>query len=97
LVGRQFEQHNLLIPFSGHDFRVSATKRRTGAGAMRLSLIETMFSIFRGHIPDNAVRTAAPVAIPAGAVMGVLAAAGLSIGLVAGTVWATVSLAIWLI
>jgi hypothetical protein len=64
---------------------------------MGLSLVETMFSIFRGHIPDSAARIVAPVAIAPGAVMGVLAAAALSIGLVAATVWATVSLAIWLI
>jgi hypothetical protein len=64
---------------------------------MGLSLIEAMFSIFRGHIPDHAVRIATPVAIPPGAVMGVLAAAALSIGLFAAAVWATVWLAIRLI
>jgi len=64
---------------------------------MSLSLPEMMFSIFRGHIPDSAAPIAAPVAIRPGAVMGVLAAAALSIGLVAATVWATISLAIWLI
>ena len=64
---------------------------------MGLSLIETMFSIFRGHIPDNAVRTMAPIDIPPGAIMGVLAAAGAAIGLVALSLWATVWIAIKLI
>ncbi|HEX2365569.1 MAG TPA: hypothetical protein VHJ00_11165 [Bradyrhizobium sp.] len=38
-----------------------------------------------------------PVAIPPGAVMGVLAAAALAIGLVAAALWATVWLALRLI
>ena len=64
---------------------------------MGLPLIGTMFSVFRGHIPDHAVRAAAPVTIPAGAVMGVLVAAAFAIGLVAAGLWATVWLAIHLI
>jgi hypothetical protein len=64
---------------------------------MGLSLIEMMFSIFRGHIPDHAVRAASPVAIPAGAVVGVLAAAALAIGLVSAALWATVWLMLRLI
>jgi hypothetical protein len=76
---------------------MAAIERRIGAGAMGLTLIEMMFSIFRGHIPDHAVRTASPVAIPPGAVMGVLAAAALAIGLLAAALWATVWLALRLI
>ena len=68
-----------------------------GLAFIEMMLSEMMFSIFRGHIPDRAVRTAAPVAIPAGAVMGVLAAAALSIGLIAAALWATVWLALRLI
>jgi hypothetical protein len=64
---------------------------------MGLSLLDMMFSIFRGHIPDSVERVAAPVAIPRGAVMGVLAAVALSTALVVAAVWAVVSLAIWLI
>jgi hypothetical protein len=64
---------------------------------MGLTLIETMFSIFRGHIPDHAARAALPVTIPAGAVMGVLAAALATVGFVAASLWATVWLAIRLI
>ncbi len=64
---------------------------------MGLSLIQMMFSIFRGHIPDSAMRTAAPVAIPPSAVMGVLAAAALSVGLAVAVIWATVSVAVSLI
>ena len=64
---------------------------------MGLNFIEMTFSIFRGHIPDSAARIAAPVVIPPGAVMGVLAAASLSIGLIAAALWATVWLAIKLI
>ena len=64
---------------------------------MGLTLIQTLFSIFRGHIPDQTVRTASPAAIPAGAMMGVLAAAGFAIVLVAAALWATVWLAIRLI
>ena len=68
-----------------------------GLAFIEMMFSEMMFSIFRGHIPDHAVRTAAPVAIPAGAVMGVLAAAALSIGLFATVLWATVWLALKLI
>ena len=64
---------------------------------MGLSLVEMMFSIFRGHIPDGAVRTASPVVLPPGAIMGVLAAAALSIALMAGALGAAVWLAIKLI
>jgi hypothetical protein len=64
---------------------------------MGLTLIEMMFSIFRGHIPDSAVRVAAPVAIPPGVVMGVLAAAALSIALAASALGAIVWLAIRLV
>lgn len=64
---------------------------------MGLSLIEMMFSIFRGHIPDSAVRTAAPIAIPRGVVMGVLAAAALSIAFAASTLCAIIWLAIRLV
>jgi hypothetical protein len=64
---------------------------------MGLSLIEMMFSIFRGHIPDSVERIAAPIAVPPGAVMGVLAAAALSTVLVVAAVWAAVLLAIRLI
>jgi hypothetical protein len=71
-------------------------ERRIGAGAMGLSLLEMMFSVFRGHIPDHAVRTAA-IAIPPGAVLGVFAAAGAVIGVIAAALWATIWLALWLI
>ena len=64
---------------------------------MGLSLIEMMFSIFRGHIPDHAVRTFTAVAVPPAAVLGVFAAAAAAIGIIAGTMWATVWLALWLI
>ena len=64
---------------------------------MGLSLTTMMLSIFRGHIPDSAVRAAEPVAIRPAAVMGVLAAAALSVGLLAAALWATVWLAINLI
>jgi hypothetical protein len=72
-------------------------ERRIGAGAMGLSLIEMMFSIFRGHIPDHAVRTASSVAIPPAAIMGVLAAAVLAVGFAAAALWAAVWLAVRLI
>jgi hypothetical protein len=62
-----------------------------------MSLDETTFSIFRGHIPDQAVRTISPAPLRAGAIMGVLAAAGLTIGFVAAALWAIVWLAITLI
>jgi hypothetical protein len=62
-----------------------------------MGLIETMFSIFRGHIPDHTIRTASPVTIPAGAVAGVLAAAATAVGLIAATLGAIVWLAIRLI
>lgn len=64
---------------------------------MGLSFIEMMFSIFRGHIPDNAVRSIAPVAIPPGAIMGVLAAAAAAVGLTATALWAIIWIAIRLI
>jgi len=64
---------------------------------MGLSLIDLMFSIFRGHIPDSVERIAAPVVLPRGAVMGVLAAAALSAALVVTAAWAAVALAIRLI
>jgi len=64
---------------------------------MGLSLLEMMFSIFRGHIPDSAERIAAPIAVRPGAVMGVLAAVALSTAAFVAAVWAAVSLAIWLI
>ena len=70
---------------------------------MGLTLIEMTFSIFgslldiRGHIPDHAMRTASPVAMPLGTAMGMLAAAALAIGFVAAALSATVWLAIRLI
>ena len=64
---------------------------------MGLSLLEMMFSVFRGHIPDHAVRATAAIALPAGAVFGVFAAAGAVIGIIAGALWATIWLALWLI
>jgi hypothetical protein len=64
---------------------------------MGLSLLEMMVSVFRGHIPDSVERIAAPVAIPRGALMGVLAAVTLSTAAFVAVVWAAVSLAIWLI
>jgi hypothetical protein len=62
---------------------------------MGLSLLAMLFSVFRGHIPDHAVRTTA-IAIPAGAVLGVFAAAGTVIGVLAAALWAAISLAFWL-
>jgi hypothetical protein len=64
---------------------------------MGLPLIEMMFSIFRGHIPDHAVRTATAVAVPTTAVLGVFAAVAAAIGIIAAALWATVWLALWLI
>jgi hypothetical protein len=72
-------------------------ERRIGAGAMGLSLLEMMFSVFRGHIPDHAVRSVAAIAVSPAAVLGVFAAAGAAIGVIAVAVWATVWLALWLI
>ena len=63
---------------------------------MGLSLLEMMFSIFRGHIPDHAVRTTGMAVSPT-AVLGVFAAAGAAIGMIATALWATISLALWLI
>ncbi len=62
-----------------------------------MSLIHTTFSIFRGHIPDQAVRTDSPIAVPPIAVIGVLAGAALAIVLAAAGLWATIWLAIRLI
>jgi hypothetical protein len=67
-------------------------ERRTGAVAM--SFIHTTFSIFRGHIPGNAVRTDSSIVVPPVAVVGVLAGAALAIAL---ALWATIWLAIRLI
>lgn len=64
---------------------------------MGLTFIEMMFSIFRGHIPDHAVRATAAIAVPPGALLGVFAAAGAAIGVIAAALWATVWLALWLI
>ncbi len=64
---------------------------------MGLFLIEMMFSIFRGHIPDHAVRTSTAITVPPAAVLGVFAAAAAAIGLIAATLWATVWLALRLI
>jgi hypothetical protein len=72
-------------------------ERRIGAGAMGLSLLEMMFSVFRGHIPDHTVRVTTAIAVPPGAVLGVFAAAAAAIGVIAGALWATVWLALWLI
>lgn len=62
-----------------------------------MSLFATTFSIFRGHIPDHAIRTVSSVPVPPAAIIGVLAAASLTIGLVAAALWATVWLATTLI
>ncbi|MBV8925169.1 MAG: hypothetical protein JOZ74_07335 [Bradyrhizobium sp.] len=64
---------------------------------MGLTLIEMMFSIFRGHIPDHAGRTAAVVTVPPAALLGVFAAAAAAVAILAGALWATVWLALWLI
>jgi hypothetical protein len=68
-------------------------ERRIGAGAMGLSLLEMMFSVFRGHIPDHAVRSVAAIVVSPAAVLGVFAAAGAAIGVIAAALWATVWLA----
>jgi hypothetical protein len=70
-------------------------ERETGAGAM--SLIHVTSSIFRGHIPGNAVRTDSAIVVPPVSVIGVLAAAALAIALAATAVGATIWLAIRLI
>jgi hypothetical protein len=67
-------------------------ERRTGAVAM--SFIHTTFSIFRGHIPNNTVRTDSSIVVPPIAVMGVLVGAALVVAL---ALWATIWLAIRLI
>jgi hypothetical protein len=72
-------------------------ERRFGAGAMGLSLLAMLFSVFRGHIPDHAVRSVAAITIPPGAMLGVFAAAGAVIAVLAAALWATVWLALWLI
>jgi hypothetical protein len=72
-------------------------ERRIGAGAMGLSLLEMMFSVFRGHIPDHAIRSVAGIAVSPAAVLGVFAAAGAAIAVIAVALWATVWLALWLI
>ena len=64
---------------------------------MGLTLLGMMFSIFRGHIPDHAVRTATAVIVPPAAVLGVFAAAAAAIGLIAAVLWATVWLTLRLI
>lgn len=71
-------------------------ERRIGAGAMGLSLLQMMFSIFRGHIPDHAVRTTT-IAVPPAAVLGVFAAGTAAVGVIAALLWATVWLAFRLI
>lgn len=63
---------------------------------MGLFLLEMMFSVFRGHIPDHAVQTTA-IAVSPAAVLGVFAAAGAAIGVIATALWATIWLALWLI
>ena len=64
---------------------------------MGLSLLQMMFSVFRGHIPDHTVRSVAAIAVSPAAVLGVFAAAGAAIGVIAATLWATVWLALRLI
>ena len=59
-----------------------------------MSLTQTTFSIFRGHIPGHAVRTDSPIVVSPIAVMAVLAGAALAIAL---ALWATTWLAIHLI
>ena len=63
---------------------------------MGLSLLEMMFSVFRGHIPDHTVRTSAIDVSPA-AVLGVFAAGTATVGLLAAALWATIWLALWLV
>jgi hypothetical protein len=76
---------------------MSGDERRIGAGAMGLSLLQMMFSVFRGHIPDHTVRSVAAIAVSPAAVLGVFAAAGAAIGVIAAALWATVWLALRLI
>lgn len=64
---------------------------------MGLSLLQMMFSVFRGHIPDHAVRTTAAITVPPAAVLGVFAAGTAAVALIAAALWATVWLALWLI
>jgi hypothetical protein len=73
---------------------MSGDERRIGAGAMGLSLLQMMFSVFRGHIPDHTVRSVAAIAVSPAAVLGVFAAAGAAIGVIAAALWATVWLAL---
>jgi hypothetical protein len=94
MSGDNLRSRNVSFPFSGHGPR---NERRIGAGAMGLTLIEMMFSIFRGHIPDHVVRTTTAIAVPPAAVLGVFAAAAAAIGIIAAALWATVWLALWLI
>jgi hypothetical protein len=63
---------------------------------MGLFLLEMMFSVFRGHIPDHAVRTTA-IAVSPAAVLGVFAAGTAAVGVIAAALWATVWLALRLI
>jgi hypothetical protein len=76
---------------------MSGDERRIGAGAMGLSLLQMMFSVFRGHIPDHTVRSVAAIAVSPAAVLGVFAAAGAAIAVIAAALWATVWLALRLI
>lgn len=94
LVGRQFADAQNVVSAFGP---VPAIERQIGVGAMGLTLLQMMFSTFRGHIPDHAIQTGSPVAMPLGAAMGLLAAAALAIGLIAAALSATVWLAIRLI
>ena len=64
---------------------------------MGLSLLQMMFSVFRGHIPDHTVRSVAAIAVSPAAVLGVFAAAGAAIAVIAAALWATVWLALRLI
>ena len=63
---------------------------------MGLSLLEMMFSVFRGHIPDHVVRTTAMDVSPT-AVLGVFAAGTATVLALAAALWATIWLALWLI
>jgi hypothetical protein len=76
---------------------IPGNERRIGAGAMGLSLLQMMFSVFRGHIPDHAVRTTAAIDVPPAAVLGVFAAGTAAVALIAAALWATVWLALWLL
>jgi len=62
-----------------------------------MSLIHITSSIFRGHIPGNAVRTDSTILVPPATMIGVLAGAVLAMALAATAVWATIWLAIRLI